>query len=244
MKKLLFILFAAVAIVGCTKDAELDSAAIPESFTVAELTRAGVQKESWALNDQIAIFESSDLETPKCYYVADLTDRKLEPSDTDDQFYAVSTNKYVGFYPYVAGQSYDEYMAETTKNFSDKDIIWSGGGKFVASADLAFTHSQSYLSFGFTTTLDAGFDSLVATLYLGEESEELDVEIDDNTATAGVFVAPLDATAYSAMTKMELHIVAKSDGTPIYNIVDLSIASGITSWAANTSYSYDGLTIE
>lgn len=243
MKKLLYFLFATVACVGCSKNTEPiepnTKVGDPMVFTVTDFNtsvRSTDLKTGWAENDKIAVFETTQPYSSKCYQVDNTEDLTISAVEGEDPFYVSETSlSYVAYYPYIETFNEYDYQQALSLAFCDKDILSStySEGKF------SFSHQFSCLTINISTTSKT-FD---ATINIGSDSHSIstsDVIIDNDVVSYSVCVQPITSDFAEVAKSIDFStddgINYSADFTSGINRDGTSIE--ITSWLAGYNYIY------
>lgn len=239
MKKLLYALFVAVAIVSCTNEDSYTGTGDAVTFLAGDVSMVDGMS-SWSGGERVAIFTEYDngfIDPATCYEVA--SDGSMSAVSGFKTLYDYGEeHKYYAFYPYEEGLSLTDYLTRPTTLVQNGSI----DGTYATSAETAaykvtfhFVNIYSKVIFNFVYGEEyTSMPEFTASLQTSSGSA-IDLELYDNDSDGVSSEAVIMAPSYSIE---EMQVVMSLASGPEYTF-ELNNSTYISEFKEGRTYTYD-----
>ncbi len=226
MKRVLLYIGIALAAIGCTKDADVDTLSGDNALTITSSIATRVAGEQWQTNDKIGVYMTStdfgDLGANVLYSTASGNGNF---SSTTPLYYPSSGEVEIfAYYPWVDGVDLTTYPIDSEAQVDLLSVTKSGVASSSAALDLTFTHLLSKVSL----TISAGEGLTTADL------AALEVKLSGISTTADFDITMSKATTTNSDGELELTTAA--EGTSSSAIVIPQELSDATLYFTTAAY--------
>lgn len=237
MKRLFYIFLATVALMSCSKDAELNSSGndLGEAveFSLATLSKATAKTE-WLEGDAIAIYAESATDgsfTRYKYVVGEDGSLSFEQTTLGESSIKNdgSSSHYYAFYPYQAQDiTYYTTTMPVWNAFDGDDFMKADAAATGKNIEFNFSHIFAMLTFNITSDVTLSSSDVELSLP-GESGYELPLSFTENVYTGSAFVAA------NASLTVDSYLTMKTE----FGNYTLYLNKAYSSWEAGNNYVYD-----
>ncbi len=253
MKKVLYLLLAAITLGSCSKDVEftdINNGNKAISFSISgEATRnSETNKESWTEGDIIAIFKGT-VQSSKLYVVESVENDgscTLLPNDVNDAYMDDANGlSFTAYYPYIEDYTLNNYKSLSTSSYTN-DLLYS---TTLAASDNSATFSSFAHSYAYITL------NIVANGEYSSGFGSLDISVGNSSGT--IYSTPVDCEQGATSLTHSFYVAAQSEdmlplvkiylsadgGTTTFSVTPYTATATtpITSWDGGNYYTYNDI---